>query len=178
MYQYELNANDLALVQTLASTHCRAQVKKGTKLIILHLSLIIVGSLFMAGVISLFKKYAGTSVGSDMAWVAGLALGFLVLMIVYIKAYQKRFAAWKESELGPFPIQQELRIEPTGLVVESKFGQVLYPWKAIHTLQALENHFMFTTAAASVVVIPFRAFPTADERNKFETDVRANIYQP
>ncbi len=87
-----------------------------------------------------------------MAWVMWLALGFVVLMVVYIKTYQKRFAAWRESELGPFPIQQELRIEPTGLVVESKFSQVQYPWKTIHTLKALEKHFMFTTAAASVVV--------------------------
>jgi len=178
MFEYEVTADDIALAQVLAGAYCREQVNKGRELFIYRLLMIIVAALFGATVVSLFKKYAGTIIGYDLAWLIGLVISLMVLMAIYMKKYQKRFTARKESVLGPFPIQHKLRIDATGLVVDSKLGQTQYPWSTIHTLTALENHFMFTTGAASVVVIPFRAFSSTDDRKKFEAEMRANIKQP
>ena len=178
MFEYEVTADDIALAQTLAGAYCREQVKKGGELFIYRLLMIFVAALFGATVVSLFKKYAGTTIGYDMAWLIGLFISLMVLVAIYMKKHQKRFTAWKESVLGPFPIQHKLRIESTGLVVDSKFGQTQYPWSTIRTLTSLENHFMFTTGAASVVVIPFRAFPSSDDRKNFEAEMRAYIEQP
>jgi hypothetical protein len=174
-FRYEITAADVALVQSLATKTCRDEVQKSASLRILRTALILAGALLFGEIVALIRKYGNTDLASDLSWALWPAIAAALLLVAYVREYQKRFAAWRDAELAPFPISQTLLVNPEGLMVESRFGQVQYPWGTIRTLANLAEHFAITTAAASVVIIPFRAFPTLEERNNFEEELRSRI---
>lgn len=174
-FKYEISADDVALAQSLAVKTCRNEVQQAPSLRILRTALILAGALLFSEIVALFRKYGNTDLSSDLSWALWPAIASAGIFFVYTREYQKRFAAWRDSELAPFPIWQTLLLTPEGLMIESRFGQVQYPWGVIRTMEALAEHFAFTTAAASVVIIPFRAFPTLEERSDFEEELRSHI---
>lgn len=174
-FKYEISAADVALAQSLAAKTCRDAIQKARSLRILRMALILAGGLLFAEIVALIRKYGNTDLSSDLSWALWPAIASALLFFAYAREYQNRFAEWQNAELAPFPISQTLLVNPEGLLVESRFGQVQYPWGAIRTLSNLASHYVFTTAAASVVIIPFSAFPTLEERNNFEEEVRSRI---
>jgi hypothetical protein len=174
-YKYDITAADVALAQSLAVKTCRNEIQKAASLRILRTALILAGALLFSEIVALFRKYGDTDLASDLGWALWPAIASAGIFFAYTREYQKLFAAWRDAELAPFPIWQTLLVTPEGLMIESRFGQVQYPWRAIRTLEILAEHFAFTTAATSVVIIPFRAFPTLEDRNNFEEELRSHI---
>src|SRR5262245_40304772 len=132
-FQYEVTRADVALVQSLAVKRCQSEVGKALSLRTLGGALSVAVGLLFALVIVLIRKYADGPLAPDLVWLLGLALAVVGLLLVYWRAYRKRYAAWREAELAPFPIPQQLVVASEGLVFEGRFGRVHYPWNTIRS---------------------------------------------
>jgi hypothetical protein len=172
--QFDVLSSDVALAQGLALATFSAEVRKAPPLITIRLALFLALLLTFGEIMGLMKVFPGEQ-RQALAWVFWPAITALFLLALHARAYRREIARWRERILQPFPIPHTLTISDQGLELESRYGASRYAWPALLALRALPEHFGLYFSAGIVMVVPFRAFSTDDDRQLFESTLRTRI---
>lgn len=171
---YSLSQQDIRQAQLVADHACRAKVRRPFGLRLLVMAVVAALVLFGAASLGMYQKYPGP-ITSDLSWVVlSAAVAFLGIFLLVIWS-KRNFENARLAEMAPFPIEQTLSVESSGLRIEGQNGSCFLPWRLIRTVEELPEHLAITTAQWFAFVIPNSAFGSETERSELSNELRQHI---
>jgi hypothetical protein len=168
---YELSQTDFEAAQAAAQRLCRSRgLGNGTSLALNVLGWGLIG--FAAS--ALLNNQRSPEHWFQTPWVT-LALFVAGLSIAFAGSLHgaRRVRRAVLAPLQPFPITHSLHLTDHGIEISNRFGRSQLTWEAFQGIFELNDHIALVLKPSSVFVVPFRAFPTREERNSVVAHIRA-----
>ena len=129
---------------------------------------------FFALTVLLVPHWLGVDNRSMAAFVASLGIGMFPLILVLIYTRYLIDTAMNHAE-GAFLRPHEIILSSAGVSFKSEVADLIYDWRAFLRIEETPTHLFLYYDRAMAYVVPKRAFGCAEDANRFEAMLRANI---
>lgn len=159
---YEVSEADVLVSQAEAQRLCRMAISRPWHAHALLLGLSLSLGVAFGASIGMYTSYSGKIIANfSFVFVPGL-LG-LVGLLAYYKAAQAATRRAHLSAIGPFPLQQTLRVADGVIDLDGPLGRALVPIDRVRSVREAEKHVLVAIKPWTVVAIPKAAFRDSED---------------
>ena len=165
--KYNLEESDMKAAETLASSKCRTLARSWANFVL------------NVGVWACIAVALTTLLHSRSRHSEHQTLGLIVVLLIVgavASILSNRLAARRvrllQTAALELPIEQRLMVLDEGLRFENRWSTSLLRWAIFQGIEELAQHVALVVRPYSVIVVPNRAFASAEERAAFVATVR------